>query len=137
MTRGQRNNNPANIRHSSSMWKGMTKRQTDKEFVQFIDKWWGLRALFVLLRTYYHAYNCCSVWSVIKRFAPPCENDTEKYVKFVEHYMGDNEEVCRNANMWVDDKPLIRVHQLVKAICWIESQMIIDDDDIELALGIL
>lgn len=137
MTRGQRNNNPANIRVSASRWKGMSKNQTDKEFVQFIDMWWGLRALFVLLRTYCQKHKCYSVRSVIKRFAPQCENDTEKYIKFVERYMGDDDDVCRQANMWVNGKPLVQVHKLVKAICWIESQMIIDDDDIELALGIL
>ena len=35
-TRGLRNNNPGNIRHSTSQWLGMSSDQTgDSEFVQF------------------------------------------------------------------------------------------------------
>ena len=35
MTRGQRNNNPLNIRHSADKWQGARVEQTDKSFVQF------------------------------------------------------------------------------------------------------
>ena len=37
-TRGIRNNNPLNIRHSKDKWQGIAITQTDKSFVQFQSK---------------------------------------------------------------------------------------------------
>ena len=34
-SRGLRNNNPLNIRHSADRWRGVRKEQTDPSFVQF------------------------------------------------------------------------------------------------------
>lgn len=137
MTRGQRNNNPANIRHSSSKWKGMTKVQPDKEFVTFIDRWWGIRALFVILRTYYFKYNLKTCSQVISRYAPPNENNTHSYIKFVEAdvFFDSN---TNQANEWKTSiDPSENTRRLVKAICWIESKVIVDDEDIYLALELL
>ena len=44
MTRGIRNNNPLNIRHSSDRWEGAREEQTDSAFVQFQTMAYGYRA---------------------------------------------------------------------------------------------
>jgi len=78
--RGLRNNNPGNIRHSGSQWKGARVKQTDKDFVQFIGSEWGLRALFKTLRTYANTHGLDTVEKIISRYAPGNENDTESYI---------------------------------------------------------
>lgn len=137
MTRGQRNYNPANIRHSSSKWKGMTKVQPDKEFVTFIDMWWGIRALLIILRTYYFKYKLVTCSQVISRFAPPNENNTHSYIKYAQEQVFYDGNV-NQANEWkTAETPSENTRRLVKAICWIESRAVVDDEDIDLALGLL
>ena len=41
MKRGIRNNNPLNIRRTQTVWKGMKKEVTDKEFVEFKSMAYG------------------------------------------------------------------------------------------------
>ena len=84
MTRGIRNNNPLNIRRvAGTRWKGQSSFQGDKDFVQFERMEWGIRAAFVLLRTYAIKYKANCIQDIIHRWAPPSENDTEKYIKNV------------------------------------------------------
>ena len=84
MTRGQRNNNPLNIRHSADRWQGACKEQTDKSFVQFETMAYGYRAAWRTLETYWkrmHAQGVAfNVRNIIGRWAPPTENDTEAYI---------------------------------------------------------
>ena len=87
MKRGLRNNNPLNIRRSSTHWQGARKEQTDKSFVQFESMAYGYRAAWKILQTYYERF-CTqnkdyTVRNIIGRWAPPTENDTEAYVKNV------------------------------------------------------
>ena len=84
MTRGLRNNNPLNIRRvAGTKWKGQRAEQTDRSFVQFESLEYGIRAAFVLLRTYRRKYKAVCVEDIINRWAPPSENDTRKYVETV------------------------------------------------------
>lgn len=83
VTRGLRNNNPGNIRHSSAQWVGKAPVQNDDEFVSFTDAVYGLRALAVTLRTYFNKYGLRTVRGIINRWAPPSENDTGAYVNSV------------------------------------------------------
>ena len=53
MSRGIRNNNPLNIRHSADRWQGARKVQTDKSFVQFETMAYGYRAAWKVLDTYF------------------------------------------------------------------------------------
>ena len=85
MSRGLRNNNPLNIRHSADRWQGARINQTDKAFVQFTSMAYGYRAVWKILDTYCltfkrerKAYN---VRNIIGRWAPPTENDTDAYVR--------------------------------------------------------
>lgn len=81
--RGARNKNPGNIRHSAAKWQGMAPTQTDAEFVQFTDDAFGIRALARVLLTYQNTHGLRSVRAIIGRYAPPNENDTGGYVRFV------------------------------------------------------
>lgn len=88
LTRGIRNNNPGNIRHSSAQWVGKAANQTDNSFVSFTDAVYGLRALAVTLRTYFTKYGLNTVRGIINRWAPPSENDTGAYVNAVAKAVG-------------------------------------------------
>ena len=83
LPRGIRNNNPLNIGHSSSRWRGLAEKQTDSQFCQFKAMRWGLRAAFVILRTYINRYRCDTVSKIINRFAPASENNTAAYISSV------------------------------------------------------
>ena len=83
MTRGERNNNPLNIRRSKAQWLGMRDFPTDKQFCEFQNITWGFRAAFILLSTYYLKHKCCTIRQVITRWAPPSENNTANYIDVV------------------------------------------------------
>lgn len=84
MTRALNNRNPLNIRRvAGTAWMGQCPVQTDKAFVQFEAIEWGLRAAFCILRTYARRYNIHCVRSIVRRWAPPAENDTARYVRNV------------------------------------------------------
>lgn len=77
--RGERNNNPGNIRHGSK-WQGLSAQQTDKDFCQFVSPEYGIRAIYKLLQTYQKKYELDSIESIIDRHAPPNENNTAGYI---------------------------------------------------------
>ena len=87
MTRGQRNNNPLNIRHSADRWQGARAEQTDKSFVQFETMAYGYRAAWKTLESYWkhfhHTKQPYNVKNIIGRWAPPTENDTQAYIRAV------------------------------------------------------
>jgi hypothetical protein len=80
LPRGIRNNNPGNIRLSKTAWQGQKSPQADPEFVEFMSPAYGLRALMKTLLTYHLKYGLDTVESVLNRWAPPYENDTDRYV---------------------------------------------------------
>ena len=86
-SRGERNNNPLNIRHSTDRWQGASEEQKDKEFVQFKTMAYGYRAAWRILQTYYERFTArnwsFTVRNIISRWAPPKENDTEAYIRTV------------------------------------------------------
>lgn len=87
MTRGLRNNNPLNIRHSADQWQGARAQQTDPSFVQFEGMAYGYRAAWKILETYWNYFLAkglsFNVRNIISRWAPPEENDTESYIRTV------------------------------------------------------
>jgi len=83
MTRGLRNNNPGNIRISSTKWLGEIQPSKDKSFKQFKSLPYGFRALIKLLQNYQKLYGCKTVPDFIKRWAPSNENNTTAYIKSV------------------------------------------------------
>lgn len=88
LPRGIRNNNPGNIRLSSSRWQGQKRFQFDPAFVEFEDPVFGLRALMRLLLTYHIRHGLDTVESIINRYAPPAENATDAYIHAVCRRLG-------------------------------------------------
>lgn len=81
--RGIRNNNPLNIRHNrNNRWQGVYEQQTDTEFVRFASMQFGIRAGFVIIRNYIKAGHK-DVASIISRWAPSSENNTDAYIRHV------------------------------------------------------
>jgi len=86
--RGIRNNNPGNIRKGSKkIWLGEVWPSQDASFSQFMTMAYGVRALFIdLVNKHKNGYN--SVQKIIYRYAPPTENYSARYAKFVADAMG-------------------------------------------------
>ena len=83
MSRGLRNNNPGNIRRSKVKYQGEVSPSRDPEFKEFETMAYGYRAMFVLLDTYRSRYGLTTIRQMLNRYAPPKENFTEGYVRFV------------------------------------------------------
>jgi hypothetical protein len=86
MSRGLRNNNPGNIRQSSTTFHGEKTPSSDPAFKQFKTMALGYRAMFVLLHTYQKKYGLRTIRAMIGRYAPPTENHTEDYVDSVSRW---------------------------------------------------
>lgn len=126
MTRGLRNNNPLNIRHSADRWQGARINQTDKAFVQFTSMAYGYRAVWKILDTYCltfkrerKAYN---VRNIIGRWAPPTENDTDAYVRNVVKLsgLGGNENMPRPKHYW-NFEEVEKLVRLIRAMACVEN----------------
>lgn len=83
-SRGIRNNNPGNIRWGNE-WKGLVPQaqRTDKSFCQFISPEYGIRAMIIILRNYQSKYGLKTITGIVKRWAPPNENNTQAYIRSV------------------------------------------------------
>lgn len=85
---GIRNNNPLNIRKvPGTTWRGSispdASTERERGFVRFSSIEWGLRAAFCILRTYARRHGLVSIRDIIRRWAPPAENQTEQYIRNV------------------------------------------------------
>ena len=88
LPRGIRNSNPGNIRLSKTKWQGQAEAQEDGAFVVFVQPVHGLRALMRTLLTYYLKYDLNTVESIMNRYAPPHENETDAYIHQVSRVLG-------------------------------------------------
>lgn len=90
LIRGERNNNPGNIRISTNAWRGKVPiaQNTDGAFEQFDTVENGIRALGKLLLSYSKNYGLNTVRKLITRYAPPSENITSSYVSAVAGALG-------------------------------------------------
>ena len=90
-SRGWRNNNPLNIRRGED-WTGLCSKQTDSEFCQFMTMSMGYRAAVKILKSYARIFaqrgQTWSIDNVIRRWAPPSENQTDAYLSRVLQLMG-------------------------------------------------
>lgn len=116
-------NNPANIRYSMrNKWIGLIGQSNG--FCLFDTFHHGLRALVVLMRRYINDYDCRSVEKIISRFAPPSENNTRNYIRYVSgvlvRYGLEPDSVKFDARY---------VFPLCSAICMMETATVLDDDD--------
>jgi len=115
-TRGIRNKNPLNIRHSCSRWKGLAPEQTDKAFCRFVGFEYGFRAAVITLRTYITKHRANSIEKIVYRWCPPGDgaNDPERYIR----------DVCRLTQMGGKDLLMpgdSRLKEIVWAMAQIES----------------
>lgn len=85
--RGERNNNPGNIRISSTAWQGKVIGK-DTAFETFATAADGIRAMAKLLRNYQVIYGLNTVRRIIGRWAPSSENNTSAYVAAVAAALG-------------------------------------------------
>ena len=108
--RGIRNNNPGNLRRGGTKWLGLAREQEDGAFFQFTRPEYGIRALCRVLRTYQRKHGLRDVRSIINRFAPPVENDTESYIYTVAKALG----VSQNMAIDLDDRETML--KMLKAI---------------------
>ena len=90
------NNNIFNIRAGRAQWLGMTG--TRKGFVEFDTREHGIRAWLVLMRNYRRRYGCRTIRQIVTRFAPPSENQTERYIRFCCHevMIGDTKDITKD-----------------------------------------
>ena len=82
LPRGIRNKNPGNIKLGTE-WDGLASEQSDPTFCIFDEAVMGIRALMKILLTYRFTHKKTDVDSIISRWAPPSENDTNAYIDFV------------------------------------------------------
>ncbi|MEN6619734.1 MAG: structural protein P5 [Rikenellaceae bacterium] len=85
-SRGFRNNNPLNIRHSAEQFQGEINGK-NKSFKTFSSLPYGYRAGFVILGTYL-LRGLSTIEKIITHWAPPTENNTESYISHVERWSG-------------------------------------------------
>ena len=88
LPRGIANHNPGNIRRSQDPWQGLAETQPDREFFTFQSAIYGIRALARVLITYQDRYGLCTIGSIIHRFAPSQENNTDAYIQSVALHSG-------------------------------------------------
>lgn len=121
-TRGVRNNNPMNIRRSTSLWVGKVKNGTDREFEQFHEMWQGLRAAMYLLTRYHRDYHWHTLKAIISHWAPASDgNNVEAYVGYVESQIKGL------------DRTRQSLYALVKAMCYVESKYRPETKDLDKA----
>ena len=110
MTRGQRLNNPLNLRSSHhNMWKGKTADVDG--FVQFKNLESGLRASVKTMKSY-RKKGLTTVTGIINRWAPASENDVASYISNIQQMTRLNPNVPLRAA----DYPM-----LISAMARIES----------------
>lgn len=129
--RGLRNNNPLNIRRNNIQWQGLADEQTDREFCVFRSLEYGIRAAFVILRTYITKYRLTSVALIIGRWAPPTENNTAQYVNVVLERSGIQ------SNERLDFKKKNQMCRLLWAMAYVECGQMISFGRIENAYAMI
>lgn len=118
--RGVRNNNPLNIR-SGSHWIGMSEHQ-DKEFCTFVAIEWGVRAAVKILRSYARR-GIHTISDIIQTWAPPIENNTNRYIQIVCSRTGF--QPTHNINVYDENE----VVALLLAMAYVECSTVFDEKD--------
>lgn len=106
-----RYNNPGNImQHTGTRFLGECA-SPHRRLTAFKSITYGVRAIVKILRTY-RANGFTSYRAMIRRYAPPTENNTEAYIRFV----------CQQCGSLPTDRVTdAQEYNLVAAICWYES----------------
>lgn len=107
--------NPFNIRYSdSNNWLGAIAGKNLNGFAVFVDRIYGLRAGFILLRNYMKNGHS-SVCSIISRYAPASDgNNTNSYIDFVEagcieHGLDPNRLVLNDTTLFEISRRMLKI----------------------------
>ncbi len=68
---------------------------------------YGYRAMFVLLDTYSRRYGLCTIRQMLNRYAPPSENFTEGYIRYVAGKTGIAPDEMLNSRAARDMVPVV------------------------------
>lgn len=132
-TRGVRNNNPGNIDyHASNAWQGQLGIEVGvpkPRFARFDTPENGIRALGKLLQTYQTKYGLNTVESIIARWAPSNENDTQAYIDAISKRLGVS------GDQKLDLKDHGTLSGLIKGIAMHESSTYLSDSDVMTGLS--
>lgn len=112
---GIRNNNPLNLVYSrNNNWHGQLRGQKGR-FCAFTDMMWGFRAAAMTLKSYITKYKRNTIREIINAWAPPSENDTRNYAKFV----------ADTSNVGIDEPivftDMVRMLRIMSAMCTMEN----------------
>jgi hypothetical protein len=100
LTRGIRDNDPGNIDRDGTQWEGLSPNQSsDPRFCVFVSAPYGIRAIAMILINYQDKDGLHTIQDMINRWAPPNENDTAAYIKFVAGRVG----ISADANFNIKD----------------------------------
>ena len=131
-SRGFRNRNPLNIRLGVSHWLGALPRdQTDPQFVVFTTMAYGYRAAWKLMESYrvrlIEARKPYNIHNIIRRWAPPQENDTSAYTAQVVRLSGKPEfQLLTPPEIKGDD-----IFRIIRAMTCVENGCQLDDVPVE------
>lgn len=129
-TIGFKNCNPLNIRYSSrNNWRGQVGEH--KGFCVFAHESWGFRAAYKLITNYIsQGYN--TIEKIVSRWAPPTENDTEAYIKYVAYEtIIDRDQILTDCNIHDYWTKLM----IIRAMARMESFREIDEQQINLYIN--
>lgn len=137
LRRGIRNNNPGNLRNFNIPWLGKVpnSQNTDhnKEFDQFTEVKYGIRAMLRDL-TNDISKGKNTIRKLISEYAPPSENDTQKYIDAVSKAVGlkpDQKIQIVDSNFY-----LVIARAIIKHECAPDHNLI-KDSDIQDAIDII
>lgn len=118
-SRGHKNCNPLNIKISTNNWKGKIKG-TDPTFETFTSCYFGYRAALLCLRHhYFNGHRTIS--SLINKWAPNSENQTNRYVDYVSKSMRVNQDIEINWNAET-------IYRLMFFMCIFENGYFFEDN---------
>ena len=123
LTRGERNNNPLNIKYGKSKWVGkVTENKQDAEFEEFDSLLNGLRAAIKLVQNYIKSGRT-TVDEIVRRWCP--DDTQDAYVDYVLDVMQLNHPGFGKYTQlrWHDYD---RLFTLISAMAWMESRMRVD-----------
>lgn len=124
------NNNPLNIRFNpANNWRGQTGQ--NKGFCTFESKAFGFRAAYRIITTYIkNGYN--TIEKIVSRWAPPTENNTENYIRFVcEETIIDPDQILTDESIHDYWTKLI----ILRAMAKMESGIWYDEQQINLFIN--
>lgn len=129
--RGLRNNNPLNIRKGNN-WRGERPVQHDNQFEEFESLEYGFRAAIKLIKNYIEGKGSAgkplnTIEKIIRRWAPPSENATSKYIDYVAGCTG------LHPSQVISFQDRNTICNIVQAMAMVECGQMIDLDIIKSA----